>query len=75
VYQDDYGRLSLIPHQYAVANMAIFVDPEMVGGCHPARHEDRALAKTGDAEKFAITAEKTLVVKNQKAHAVMFALT
>jgi hypothetical protein len=34
-----------------------------------------AIAKTGDAEKFAITAEKTLVVKNQKAHACIFALT
>lgn len=74
VYQDDYGRLSLIPHQYAVANMAIFVDPEMVGVATLDGMKTTPLAKTGDAEKFAITAEKTLVVKNQKAHAVLFAL-
>lgn len=75
VYQDDYGRMSLIPHQYAVANMAIFVDPEMAAVATLRGMKTEALAKTGDAEKFAITAEKTLVVKNQKAHAVLFALT
>jgi hypothetical protein len=75
VYQDDYGRLSLIPHQYAVANMAIFVDPEMVAIGTLRGMKTEALAKTDDAEKFAITAEKTLVVKNQKAHAVVFALS
>lgn len=75
VYQDDYGRLSLIPHQYAVANMAVFVDPEMVGVATLRGMSTKPLAKTGDAEKFLIIAEKTLVVKNQKAHAVIFALS
>jgi hypothetical protein len=75
VYQDDYGRLSLIPHQYAIANMALFVDPEMVGVATLRGMRTEALAKTGDAEKFSILAEKTLVCKNQKAHAVIFALT
>lgn len=75
VYQDDYGRLTLIPHQYAVANMAVFVDPEMAAVGTLRGMKTEALAKTGDAEKFAITAEKTLVVKNQKAHACIFALS
>jgi len=75
VYQDDYGRLSLIPHQYAVANMALFVDPEMVGVATLRGMTTEALAKTGDAEKFMIVAEKTLVVKNQRACAAIFALT
>lgn len=75
VYQDDYGRLSLIPHQYAVANMAIFVDPEMAAVATLRGMKTETLAKTGDAEKFAITAEKTFVCKNQKAHAVIFALS
>lgn len=75
VYQDDYGRLSLIPHQYAVANMAIFVDPDMVGISTLRGIKTEPLAKTGDAEKFLIIAERTLVVKNEKAHAVIFALT
>lgn len=75
VYQDDYGRLHLIPHQYAVANMALFVDPEMVGVATLRAMKTSPLAKTGDAEKFDIVAEKTLVVKNQKAHAAIFALS
>jgi hypothetical protein len=75
VYQDDYGRLSLIPHQYAVANTAIFVDPEMVAIATLRGMSTKALAVTGDADKFMIIAEKTLVVRNQKAHAVIFALS
>lgn len=75
VYQDDYGRMTLIPHQYAVANMAIFADPEMLAVATLDGMRTEELGKTGDATKFAITAEKTLVVKNQKAHAVIFALT
>lgn len=75
VYQDDYGRLSLIPHQYAVSNMAVFVDPDMAGIATLRGMTTETLAKTGDAEKFMIVAEKTLVVKNQKAHAVIFALS
>lgn len=75
IYQDDYGRLSLIPHQYAVANMAIFVDPEMVGVATLRPMTTTPLAKTGDAEKFMIVSEKTLVCRNEKAHAVIFALT
>lgn len=75
VYQDDYGRLSLIPHQYAIANMALFVDPDMVGVATLRGMQTKPLAKTGDAEKFMILAEKTLVVRNQKAHACIFALS
>jgi Family of unknown function (DUF5309) len=75
VYQDDYGRLSLIPHQYAVANKAIFVDPEMVAVATLRGMATKPLAVTGDADKFMIIAEKTLVVRNEKAHAVIFALS
>lgn len=75
VYQDDYGRMSLIPHQYAVANMAVFVDPEMAAVATLRGMSTIPLAKTGDAEKFMIIAEKALVVKNQRAHACIFALS
>lgn len=75
LYRDDYGLLTLIPHQYAVANKAIFVDPEMVGIATLRGVKTEAMAKTGDAEKFMITAEKTLVVRNEKAHACIFALS
>lgn len=75
VYRDDYGLLHLIPHQYAIANTALFVDPEMVGVATLRGMRTEKLAKTGDAEKFSILAEKTLVCKNQKAHAIIHALT
>ena len=74
VYVDDFGKLTLIPHQYAVANMALLVDPNMVGVATLRGIETVELAKTGDAEKFMILAEKTLVVRNEKAHACIFAI-
>lgn len=74
-YRDDYGIMHLIPHQYAVANMAIFVDPDMVGIATLRGITTETMAKTGDAEKFMLVSEKTLVCKNQKAHAVAFALS
>jgi hypothetical protein len=33
------------------------------------------LAKTGDAEKFMVPAEKTLVVRNENAHACIYAIS
>jgi hypothetical protein len=75
VYVDDFGKLTLIPHQYAVSNMAILVDPNMVGVATLRGIETVPLAKTGDAEKFMILAEKTLVVRNEKAHACIYAIS
>lgn len=74
IYVDDFGKLKLIPHQYAVSNMAVLVDPEMVAVATLRPLQNKKLAKTGDAEKYAIIAEKTLVVKNEKAHAVILGL-
>lgn len=74
-YVDDFGVLHLIPHQYAVANKAIFVDPDYVSIATLDGTQSVPLAKTGDADKFMLIAEKTLVVKNEKAHACIFALT
>lgn len=75
VYQDDFGKMSIIPHPYAITGTALFVDPEYVGIATLRGVKDIPLAKTGDAEKFMLLAEKTLVVKNQKAHAAIFALS
>lgn len=74
-YVDDFGVLHLIPHQYAVANKAIFVDPDYVSIATLDGTHSEPLAKTGDAEKFMLIAEKTLVVQNEKAHACIYALT
>lgn len=75
VYVSDFGAISIVPHQYGMGADALFVDPEFaaVGTLDGIKTE--ALAKSGDSEKFIMTAEKTLVVRNEKAHAVVRALT
>lgn len=75
VYVDDFGKMTLIPHQYALSGMALLVDPNMVGVASLRGIETVPLAKTGDAEKFMILAEKTLVVRNEKAHACIYAIS
>ena len=74
VYVSDFGKLTIIPHQYGMGADCLLVDPEYasVGTLDGIKTDD--LAKSGDSEKFIMTAEKTLVVRNQKAHAVIRAL-
>lgn len=75
VYVGDFGALTAIPHGYALTRAAVLIDPKMcaVGTLRPM--ETKALAKTGSSEKFKIEAEKTLVVKNEKALAIVADLT
>lgn len=80
VYVDDFGKMTLIPHQYALApvggaSMAVLVDPNMVSVATLRGIETVPLAKTGDAEKFMVLAEKTLVVRNEKAHACIYGIS
>lgn len=75
VYVSDFGAITLIPHAYGLTRDCVFVDPKMVAIATLDAVKSVELAKTGDAEKFLITAEKTLVVRNQKAHAVVADLT
>jgi len=75
VYVSDFGALTLIPHPYALTRAAVFVDPEMAAIATLDGLKSTPLAKTGDSEKFLITMEKTLVVSNEKAHAVAADLT
>lgn len=74
VYIDDFGKLTFIPHQYAVSGAVILVDPNMVGVATLRGMATGDLPRTGDAEKFDIVAEKTLVVKNEKAHGCIYAV-
>lgn len=74
VYVDDFGKLTFIPHQYGISGAVILVDPNMAGVATLRGMTTQTLAKTGDAEKFAIVAEKTLVIKNEKAHGIIFAV-
>lgn len=71
VYVSDFGNLALIPHPYALSRDVLIVHPELVAVGTLDGWKSEPLAKTGDAERFLITAEKTLVMKNEKAHGII----
>lgn len=75
VYVSDFGSLTLIPHPYGLSRACVLVDPKMAAIATLDGLKSTALAKTGDSEKFLITMEKTLVIRNEKAHAVIADLT
>ena len=71
VYVSDFGAITLIPHPYGLTRDVLLIDPSMwaVGTLDGVKTVP--LAKTGDAERFLMTAEKTLVCRNEKASAVI----
>lgn len=72
VYVGDFGTLTAMPHPYGVrATSALLVDPTRVrkGVLRPMGEEP--LAKTADAEKFAINEEYTLIVDTEAAHGIV----
>lgn len=71
VYVSDFGALTLIPHPYALSRDCVLVDPGMAKIATLDGWKSKALASSGDNEKFLLTAEKSLVVSNEKAHAVI----
>lgn len=75
VYVSDFGAITLIPHPYGLTRDALFIDPKMVavGTLRPVA--SKPLASSGDNEKFLITTEKTLVVRNEKGLGVVADLT
>jgi hypothetical protein len=75
VYQGDFGKLTLIPHPYALTRDVVLVDPNMVAVATLDGIKTRALGVTGDSDRFLMTMEKTLVVRNEKAHAAIRDLT
>lgn len=75
VYVGDFGALTAIPHPYGLSRAAVMVDPKMAAIATLRGVSSKELASSGDNEKFLITMEKGLVVKNEKAHAVIADLT
>lgn len=71
VYVGDFGALTAVPHPYGLSRAAVLVDPKMAAVGTLRGLSSKALASSGDNEKFLIVMEKTLVVKNQAAHAVI----
>jgi hypothetical protein len=75
IYVSDFGELVAIPHPYGLTRDAPLVDPEMVAVAMLDGYKTQTLAKTGDNERFMLTAEACLEVRNEKAHAVAADLT
>lgn len=77
VYASDFGDIVFVPHAYAfsAANAAVLVDPDYVEWAWFDGVKNTELAKTGDSEKFLMTGEGTLKVTNERAHAVIHALS
>lgn len=71
VYVSDFGQITLVPVQYGLTRAAVIIDPEMLAVGTLRAMKTEPLAKTGDNMKFQIVAEKTLVCRNQRAHAVI----
>lgn len=70
-YVDDFGELMLVPHPYGLTRDCLLADPKMFAIATLDGIKTEALAKTGDADRFLMTWECTLVCKNEKAHAVV----
>ena len=77
VYASDFGDIVFVPHAYAftAANAAVLVDPDYVEWAWFDPVKNTELAKSGDNEKFLMTGEGTLKVTNERAHAVIHALS
>ncbi|MBN9534814.1 MAG: DUF5309 family protein [Alphaproteobacteria bacterium] len=74
VYVSDFGPLRLIPHPYAISDFAAFVTPSMVAVGTLDGYKVAPLGKSGDNTKFLMTRECTLVVKNERSHAMIRAI-
>lgn len=68
VYVSDFGALQIVPHPYGLTRDAVLVDPSMAEVAVLDGFKTAPLAKTGDNERFQITYEAALRIKNEKAH-------
>ena len=75
VYVSDFGAITLIPHAYGLTRDCVLIDPKMAAIATLDGLKSKSLASSGDNEKFLLTMEKGLVVKNEKAHGVVADLT
>lgn len=76
VYLSDFGELSVTVDRQCPNSEMYLIDPEYVCmGTLPGRDFVSVdVAPTGDAQKFAITTEYTMIVKAPKAHAAIIGL-
>ena len=71
VYVSDFGAVTFQAVQYGLTRDVLLADTSFwaVGTLRPMTKT--ALAKTGDADRFQLLAEKCLISKNEKASAVI----
>jgi hypothetical protein len=84
IYEGPHGKIMVHPNRVMSASAALarnvfFVDPEYLKfSWFDKIHEDKKVAKTGDAEKFVLIGEGALCTKNEKGLGVaadVFGLT
>jgi hypothetical protein len=75
VYVSDFGAITLIPVPYGLTRDCLLIDPKMWSVATLRGVQAKMLAKSGDNERFLMTAEKSLTCKNEKASAVIADLT
>ena len=71
VYLSDFGTLNVVPDRFLSDEISYVLDPSMASVAYLRPFKKTKLAKMGDSEKHLMNVEYTLVVKNEKAHAVM----
>lgn len=74
-YVSDFGTITLIPHPYEISRAALFVDPDKAKVGVLDGVKVKRMADTGDSEKYMMTKESTLIVLNEKSHALVADLT
>jgi len=75
IYEYDFGTIRIEPSRHARARDGLILSTDMWAWAELRPMFDEALAKTGDAEKFQIVAEATLVCRNEAASGGVFDLT
>lgn len=78
LYTSDFGDIAFIPHPYGLQEASagsprnvLLVDPSKAAIATLDGVKSLPLAKSGDSEKFLLTAEKAFVARNEKAMGVV----
>jgi hypothetical protein len=75
IYEGDFGTTTFIPHAYGLTRDMLLIDPSMVAVAIADPFKDVPLAKTGDNERYLMTIEAALHMRNERAHGVVADLT
>jgi hypothetical protein len=74
-YTSDFGEITLFPHPYGLTRDCFICDPDYWEYASLDEAGNEELGRTGDARKWLITVEGSIVFKNEKASAVIADLT